>query len=158
MRSSCRTRLPVTEAIVSEAEDLPPQTLPLDGWHRARLTSFESYPEDGSEECEDFSGCDYEGYFAAFSEQKSEDWVSSHNIAAVHSDNFDAYMFKTLRIRYEGHEIEAVVYDECLDADCSGCCSENAAETGFLIDLESYTANRFGVHDADVVEWMCVDC
>jgi len=36
MRSSCRTRLPVTEAIVSEADDIPPQTLPLDGWHRAR--------------------------------------------------------------------------------------------------------------------------
>ncbi|GAO40771.1 aminomethyltransferase [Sphingomonas changbaiensis NBRC 104936] len=36
MRFDQGTRLPVTEASVSETEDLPPQSLPLDGWHRAR--------------------------------------------------------------------------------------------------------------------------
>ena len=35
--------------------------------------------------------------------------------------------------------------------------SRNAASTGFLIDLESYTADRFGQGDG-IVDWTCVDC
>jgi aminomethyltransferase len=36
MRFDEGTRLPVTETMMSETDDLPPQSLPLDGWHRAR--------------------------------------------------------------------------------------------------------------------------
>jgi hypothetical protein len=126
-------------------------------WRSANLTNYESYPEPGSEECIEYSGCKYAGYFAAFDDQQSEEWVMSHNIAAVHLDDFDEYEFKTLRLRNDGQEIDVVVYDACNDADCDGCCSENASETGFLIDLEKYTAERFGTDDG-IVEWACVDC
>ena len=133
--------------------------VPLDtpGYEKATLTEFESYPTS-DEECEEFSGCDYEGYFSAFpGEQKSEEWVSQNNIAAVHSDDFDDYVFKTLRLKYGSKEIDVVVYDQCLDSDCDGCCTRNKEKSGFLIDLESYTSKRFGV-DNDFIEWKCLDC
>jgi hypothetical protein len=134
---------------------------PSDGeleWRKANLTEFISYPDPDSDECKYFNGCDYPGYFAAFNGmQQSMAWVEEHNILAVHSRDFDTYEWKTLRIRAEGHEIEAVVYDLCSDNDCNGCCTNNAAETGFLIDMETHTKQRFGVGDG-VVEWACVDC
>ncbi len=126
-------------------------------WRAANLTNFTSYPEPGSEECEDFNGCQWAGHFAFVDGQQSEAWVASHNIAAVHSDDADAYALKTLRVREDGRELDVVVYDMCSDSDCSGCCTRNASETGFLIDLESYTAERFGTWHG-VVEWACLDC
>lgn len=126
-------------------------------WRLANLTNFTSYPEPGSEECEDFGGCDWAGYFAFVDGQQTEAWVMSHNIAAVHSDDADAYALKTLRLRGDGNEIDVVVYDMCSDSDCDGCCTRNRAETGFLIDLESYTAERFGMWHG-IVEWRCLDC
>jgi hypothetical protein len=127
-------------------------------WRRARLTNFESYPAEGSDECVEFSGCDYEGDFAALRTKQSKEWVMMHNIAAVHSDVFQEYKLKTLRLKNDrGHKIDVTVYDACADEDCDGCCTRNAAETGFLIDLEIYTADRFGMHDG-IVDWACLDC
>lgn len=126
-------------------------------WRRANLTNFTSYPEPGSEECEEFNGCTWAGHFAFVDGQQSEEWVRTHNIAAVHSDDGDAYALETLRVRDGDRTIEVTVYDVCSDADCDGCCTRNAAETGFLIDLESYTAERFGTYHG-VVDWACLDC
>ncbi|HUQ03713.1 MAG TPA: hypothetical protein VM261_14550 [Kofleriaceae bacterium] len=126
-------------------------------WRDANLTNFTSYPEPGSEECEDFSGCEYAGRFAFVDGQQSEEWVMQHNIAAVHSDDADAYALKTLRVRSGANRIDVTVYDMCSDSDCGGCCTRNSAQTGFLIDLESYTAARFGV-EHDIVEFACLDC
>jgi len=126
-------------------------------WSEANLTNFTSYPEPGSEECKDFSGCKYAGHFAFVDGQQSEEWVMSHNIAAVHSDHGDEYALKTLRLRGDTGRIDVTVYDVCSDSDCDGCCTRNMAETGFLIDLESYTAERFGMWDG-IVEWACLDC
>jgi hypothetical protein len=127
-------------------------------WHNANLTNFISYPEPDSDECKYFNGCDYPGYFAGFNGmQQSKEWVRDHNILAVHSKDFDTYKFKTLRIRNGGHEIDAVVYDLCSDHDCSGCCTNNSSETGFLIDMEVNTLARYGGDDG-VVEWACIDC
>lgn len=134
--------------------DPPPDSLE---WRTANLTYFTSYPEPGSEECEDFSGCEWAGYFAFVDGQQSEEWVMSHNIAAVHSDDGDEYALKTLRLRDGDREIDVVVYDVCSDSDCSGCCSRNREDTGFLIDIESYTAERFGAWHG-IVEWACLDC
>lgn len=127
------------------------------GWHQANLTWFTSYPDPGSPECEDFSGCMWAGYFAFLDSQMSEDWVASHNIAAVHSDDADEYALKTLRLRQDGREIDVTVYDMCSDDDCDGCCTSNSSETGFLIDIESYTMERFG-SGWGIVEWRCLDC
>jgi hypothetical protein len=67
------------------------------------------------------------------------------------------YKLKTLRVRQDGRMIDVTVYDACSDSDCNGCCTQNARETGFLIDLEKYTMQRFGSDDG-IVEWMCLDC
>ena len=126
-------------------------------WRQASLTTFESYPDPDSEECIDFSGCDYVGQFAALPGVQTEAWVMSHNIAAVHSKDFGNLKLKTIRLRKGAKMIDVVVYDECSDNDCEGCCTENARPSGFLIDLEKYTFARFGVAD-EQVEWACVDC
>ncbi|HVJ21691.1 MAG TPA: hypothetical protein VM686_40080 [Polyangiaceae bacterium] len=126
-------------------------------WNQANLTYFTSYPDPGSEECIAYNGCMWAGYFAALPEQQTEQWVMEHNIAAIHSKDFEMYKLKTLRLRQGGDEIDVVVYDMCSDDDCSGCCTANSSQTGFLIDVEEYTAQRFGHRDG-IVEWACLDC
>jgi hypothetical protein len=126
-------------------------------WQRANLTTFESYPTS-EEECVDFNGCQWAGHFAGVRGQQTLEWVQENNIAAVHSDDWGTYELKTLRLRNEwGSTIDVTVYDLCSDSDCDGCCTRNKSETGFLIDLEVHTAQRFG-QDWGVVEWACVDC
>jgi hypothetical protein len=127
-------------------------------WNKASLTEFESYPDPGSEECIKYNGCEWAGQFAALDGVQPESWVQAHNIAAVHSKDFAKYKLKTLRLRKNGKEIDVTVYDMCADSDCSGCCTENAQPYGFLIDVEKYTAQRFGVSTDGMVEWRCLDC
>lgn len=131
---------------------------PEEVWNQASLTWFESYPDPGSPECVEFNGCTWAGQFAALDGKQSEQWVKDHNIAAIHSKDFETYKLKTLRLRKDGHEIDVTVYDMCADSDCSGCCTENAKPSGFLIDVEKYTAERFGVEIDGQVEWRCLDC
>ena len=126
-------------------------------WNQANLTNYTSYPDPGSEECIKYNGCKWAGYFAFIDGQQTEEWVQNHNIIAIHSKDADQYKLKTFRLRQGHHEIDAVVYDMCSDTDCDGCCTENSAETGFLIDIESYTMERFGSGDG-IVEWKCMDC
>ena len=129
-------------------------------WNKANLTWYTSWPEPGSEECEDYNGCTWAGWFAGLNEQQTEEWVSQHNIIAVHEKDWKTYKLKTFRLKQNGRTIDAVVYDMCSDSDCDGCCTENAGELGFLIDIESYSCKRF-TDDGDcdgVVEWTCLDC
>ncbi|HVR60564.1 MAG TPA: hypothetical protein VMU50_01630 [Polyangia bacterium] len=127
-------------------------------WKAATLTDFTSYPDPGSAECIQFSGCMYEGMFAAFGDEvKSQQWVMDHNIASVHQKDFNMYVGRTLRLRKDDKMIDVVVYDECSDSDCNGCCTRNAMPSGFLIDIEKYTFMRFGVPDGQI-EWACLDC
>ena len=137
----------------------PDSSVPDDNltWREANLTNFESYPDPGSDECEDFNGCKWAGRFAFVDGQQSEEWVMEHNILAVHSRDADEYALKTLRLRLGSRRIDATVYDMCSDRDCNGCCTRNASETGFLIDIEKYTMERFGEGDG-IVEWACLDC
>ena len=127
-------------------------------WHQANLTWYTSWPEPGSEECIEYNGCTWAGYFAGVEGQMTEEWVSQHNIIAVHEKDFETYKLKTFRLRMNGSTIDAVVYDMCSDSDCDGCCTENAGEIGFLIDIEKYTRERFGGNGDGVVEWTCLDC
>ena len=126
-------------------------------WRTANLTNFTSYPEPGSEECEDYNGCMWAGYFAFVDGQMPLSWVMSHDIAAVHSRDASTYALKTLRIRQGSRQLDVTVYDMCADSDCDGCCTRNASETGFLIDIEHYTMQRFGSGHG-IVEWACLDC
>ena len=127
-------------------------------WHQANLTWYTSWPEPGSEECIEYNGCTWAGYFAGVDGQMTEEWVKEHNIIAVHEKDWKKYKLKTFRLRMNGSTIDAVVYDMCSDSDCDGCCTENAGEIGFLIDIEKYTRERFDGNGDGIVEWTCLDC
>lgn len=142
-------------------------------WQKATATWYSSYPEcchDKSvdqSECDDYSGCKYEGQFAAFDGKKDKAWVESNNIVAFYeapnSDNrknWDRkWKNKKLRIRNPktGKTLDVTVVDTCDDGDCSGCCSKNAKKNGgYLVDLEKNTAKRFyggKVQDMASIEW-----
>ena len=127
-------------------------------WHQANLTWYTSWPEPESEECIEYNGCTWAGYFAGVEGQMTEEWVSEHNIIAVHEKDWEKYKLKTFRLRMNGSTIDAVVYDMCSDSDCEGCCTRNAGKIGFLIDIEKYTRERFDGNGDGVVEWTCLDC
>ncbi len=120
-------------------------------WKSANKTNFTSYPAPGSEECILYNGCLYEGLFAACSTQKSLDWVKSHNIASVFPD-FSTLKLHDLCIKSGTTMMVVIVFDECADSDCSGCCTANKGSASELIDLESYTDARFGVPDGPI-QW-----
>ena len=143
-----------TDPIASSSSELVPDTI----WNKANLTWYTSWPEPGSEECEDYNGCTWAGWFAGLEDQQTEEWVSEHNIIAIHEKDWDTYKLKTFRLRKNGHTIDAVVYDMCSDSDCDGCCTKNAGKVGFLIDIESYTKARFNNYGSGTVEWTCLDC
>ncbi len=126
-------------------------------FRQANLTNFTSYPDPGSDECQNYNGCLWAGQFAFVNGQQSETWVMQHNIVAVHQRDANMYKLKKLRLRQGGNEIDVTVYDMCADSDCSGCCTRNASETGFLIDIEKYTMERFGSGDG-IVDFACLDC
>jgi hypothetical protein len=141
----------------SSAESAAADTI----WNKANLTWYISWPDPGSEECVVYNGCEWAGYFAGVNGQQTEEWVSQHNIISIHEKDWGKYKLKTFRLRQNGRSIDAVVYDKCADSDCDGCCTQNAGTLGFLIDIESYSCERFsGKKDAcdGVVEWICLDC
>ena len=166
--SSETANLPESSATVPESSaTIPTESSTSAGpaagdtvWNKAYLTWYTSWPEPGSEECEDYNGCTWAGWFAGLEDQQTEQWVSEHNIIAVHEKDWKKYKLKTLRLRQNGRTIDAVVYDMCSDSDCNGCCTQNAGDLGFLIDIESYSCKRFTTNgDCDgVVEWTCLDC
>ena len=79
-------------------------------------------------------------------------------IRIINEKDWEKYKLKTFRLRMNGSTIDAVVYDMCSDSDCDGCCTENAGDIGFLIDIEKYTRERFDGNGDGVVEWTCLDC
>jgi hypothetical protein len=125
-------------------------------WHQASKTTFTSYPDPNSEECRRFNGCTWAGQFAALPGVQPLSWVMSHNIVAVHSNHFNQYKLKNLRLRRGTNTIDVVVYDMCSDSDCSGCCTRNARPSGYLIDVESFTDERWGEEDGQI-EFACLD-
>ncbi len=86
-----------------------------------------------------------------------ESLVKANNFAAVHERDFAKYKLKTLRLTQGAHQIDVKVYDMCSHSDCNGCRTKNAAATGFLIDIEKYTKERFGTEEG-TVDWTCLDC
>jgi hypothetical protein len=87
---------------------------------------------------------------------KSYDWVQSHNIVAFYDDsdptgsNFeDTYCNRKVKISKNGVSFEATIVDTCGNGDCDGCCAKNAKPSGYLIDVEYWTAmNNWGTTDA----------
>ena len=155
--SSSDTIIASSAAVESNATAAKADTV----WNKAYLTWYISWPDPGSEECVVYNGCEWAGYFAGLDNQQTEQWVSEHNIISIHEKDWNKYKLKTFRLRQNGHTLDAVVYDMCSDSDCDGCCTQNAGDLGFLIDIESYSCERLsGKKDAcdGVVEWICLDC
>ncbi len=122
-------------------------------WRQANLTWYESYPEPGSDECIKYNGCQWQGQFAGVNGVKSETWVKNHNIFAVHSRQWGWLHGKKIRVKQGNKEIVGTVYDYCSAADCKGCESAcPTGRTGFLIDMEKYTKQRFGA-SSGTVQW-----
>ena len=155
--SAAESALESSSAVESAAVEPVADTI----WNKANLTWYISWPDPGSEECVVYNGCEWAGYFAGLPDQQTEEWVSEHNIISIHEKDWGKYKLKTFRLRQNGRTIDATVYDKCADSDCEGCCTQNAGELGFLIDIESYTCERLsGTKDGcdGVVEWTCLDC
>ena len=148
---------PVTRQVNGSQANVDVQLAKTGTLRKANLTWFESYPDPGSAECLEFNGCKWAGQFAALDGKQPESWVKANNIVAVHQRDFSKYKLKTLRLRQGTRQIDVKVYDMCADSDCNGCCTQNAAATGFLIDIEKYTAERFGTNSG-TVDWNCLDC
>jgi len=125
-------------------------------WYTASLTSYESYPTS-EQECYDYNGCEWQGQFYGLDGVKSEQWVSEHNIVAVHLKDWDWLGNHQLRIRQGGHEILAMAYDACSDDDTASgsACTDNLGDNDFLIDMEKYTMNRFGSDSGNVEFQVC---
>jgi len=132
-----------------------PSDDPCDGpdlvWRSANKTNYTSYPDPGSEECVKYNGCMWAGQFAACDGKKAEDWVASHNIVAAFPD-FRELELHDLCLRKGDKTIVVTVLDTCGDSDCDGCCTENRGSADQLIDVESYTNDRWGVSDG-AIEW-----
>jgi hypothetical protein len=120
-------------------------------WKTGSKTNFTSYPAPGSDECIKYSGCLYEGQFAACDNTMSKSWVMSHNIVSFFP-NFGQYELHDLCIKSGSKQMVVTVYDTCGDSDCSGCCTQNKGSADALIDIESYTNARFGVEDGRI-QW-----
>jgi hypothetical protein len=120
-------------------------------WKTAAKTEYTSFPDPGSPECIEYSGCDYMGMFAACSKTATEAWVAAHNIVAAFPD-FGTLKLHDLCLKSGSKTIVVTVIDTCGDSDCDGCCTRNKGTADQLIDIESYTAARFGVPDGRI-QW-----
>ena len=116
----------------------------------ANKTNYTSYPEPGSEECVKFSGCLYEGLFEACDKKQTLEWVKAHNIVAAFP--LQGLELHDLCLKKGNKTIVVTVYDTCGDADCDGCCTQNKGNKDELIDIESFTDQRFGVGDGEI-QW-----
>ena len=120
-------------------------------WRSANKTWYTSIPDPESEECIAYNGCEWSGWFAGCDDQKTEEWVAAHNIAAAFPD-FDTLRLHDLCLRRGSNTIIVTVIDTCSDSDCDGCCTRNQGGEDQLIDLESYTNDRWGEPDG-AIEW-----
>jgi hypothetical protein len=120
-------------------------------WKSANKTWYTSYPDPGSEECIKYNGCMWAGEFSACDQKRPEAWVASHNIVAFYP-NFDQFKLHDLCLKSGSKTIVVTVLDTCGDSDCGGCCKQNQGTADALIDLESYTNERWGVQDGRI-QW-----
>ena len=120
-------------------------------WKTANKTEFTSYPDPGSEECIKYSGCQYEGMFAGCGPVMPLSWVQSHDIVSVFPD-FATLKHHDLCLKSGSKTMVVLAIDTCADSDCGGCCTQNRGSANELIDIESFTAARFGVPDGPI-QW-----
>jgi hypothetical protein len=117
-------------------------------------------------ECVFANGCAHTGNLPAYytddntAGHVSLGFVQTNNLIAFFDKNDpngvfwrERYAGKTIHLikQYNGrtYEFNAVIANTCADSDCGGCCSRNAGDLGYLVDMEYYTVlNNFGTLDA----------
>ena len=123
-------------------------------------------PDYDTEECADYSGCQYMGDLAAYVSPANPEghvslpFIQTHNFVALY-DNSDPkgifwasrYANKTIQITksFSGmtRNFNATIVDTCYNQDCDNCCTKNSKPYVFLVDMEYYTLMRhFGTTDA----------
>jgi hypothetical protein len=141
--------------------------------NRFKVTWYASYasccpenpnydPNADTTECDEYSACEYSGDFAAIGHQ-SFLYVMTHDLVAFY-DNSDPdganfmshYGARQIQLSKNGVTFNATVADTCGNGDCDNCCSINSKPSGYLVDIEYYTAlRRFGSTDAvdGTIEW-----
>lgn len=143
---------------------------PWRGERTASLTYYQSYPfccpnspnydpTYPKDECDNYSGCEYIGDFAALGHE-SLAFVQTNNLVAFY-DNYDPYNIfwerryanKTIQLtkEYNGstYVFNATIADACGNKDCNNCCAKNSRFNGYLVDMEYYTVmNNFNSTDA----------
>lgn len=132
---------------------------PGSAWKKGTATQFAAYPECCRDPtaadhaaCRQTNACRRAGFFRAFAEKKSREWVADTNVVAFsetpNDRNLEDWDTKwknkkvELRDPQSGKTLVAAVVDTCDDADCGGCCTRDANKHGVLIDLEHSTAKR----------------
>jgi hypothetical protein len=90
------------------------------------------------------------GQFAACDDTMPEEWVAAHEIVALFP--LGDYARHDLCLRAGSKTIVVTAIDTCGDSDCDGCCTENKGDADALVDIESYTDERWGVPDG-AIEW-----
>ncbi|KAG5187359.1 hypothetical protein JKP88DRAFT_33138 [Tribonema minus] len=143
-------RLPSNQRLIYRGSRAPSREVLLEG--RARLTWYESYPTS-TKEAEDFNAKEHIGEFAYLPDQQfPEARVREMRIAAffihpnLNAGTADQFAGKRIVLtRADGGTIgTAFIYDTASDEDCKNNeVSTNAARTGYLVDLERYTAEAF---------------
>uniref|UniRef100_A0A7S1B7J5 Cellulase n=1 Tax=Corethron hystrix TaxID=216773 RepID=A0A7S1B7J5_9STRA len=141
---------PPTKAPVKSPEKECPE-----GWNSASWTWYHSYapccpdspnydPEYPTTECDLYSACKYTGSFA-YAGKRDYDWVGQNDIIAFFSTNGDnaSYENKKIKIKAKSQTVTAWVLDTCGDNDCNGCCTKNSQPSGYLVDMESHTVERY---------------
>eukprot|EP00486_Rosalina_sp_Unknown_P000875 CAMPEP_0201566466 /NCGR_PEP_ID=MMETSP0190_2-20130828/6253_1 /ASSEMBLY_ACC=CAM_ASM_000263 /TAXON_ID=37353 /ORGANISM="Rosalina sp." /LENGTH=221 /DNA_ID=CAMNT_0047985215 /DNA_START=19 /DNA_END=681 /DNA_ORIENTATION=+ len=109
-------------------------------------------PAADTQECDEYSCCDYVGQFAAIGQQ-SFDYVQNNNLIAFFDNSdpnnnewWNKYANKQIKLTANGITITATIVDQCGNHDCNNCCSNNANQGGgYLVDTEYWTIfNNFG--------------
>lgn len=108
-------------------------------------------PTFPTEECDLYSACEYTGLFAALNGVQPIEFVQNHSLVAFfnrsdanNTEFYTNYANKNVTLVYNDTLVfRAEIVDMCGNTDCNGCCSANSAPSGYLVDLEFYTAQRY---------------
>lgn len=135
------------------------------GWSKASGTIYDSWPKPGSTECVDYDGCKWAGQFNSldggskqccckngakwldggngqYACRFPESLVKQFKMAATWNEDA-SLLGKKLKVKIAGKSkaVNVNVLDVCKDADCDGCCSDNASNGKYkLLDLEAQVA------------------
>jgi hypothetical protein len=134
---------------------------------------------DSKDECDKYSGCDYQGQMTACGKNIiSEDYLKTNFVVAFMSKEQAVIKTRDGRIAYwnKNHGKQsiqitltnkkdknkmivftAIILDTCDDGDCDGCCSTNMGSHDALIDIEYASLRRLSDDNPDFTSTPLID-